>query len=130
MPPGAGPGKGFRAQGHGQTRHIGCSAEAASCDETFRFSIESDGTLRLTGRTCGLVDVEETMPPRNQEQQVTAGERPAEIAAAAPDAKLKAAEAQPKAAEAQPKQREFRPDIQGLRALAVGMVVFYHLYPS
>jgi len=63
------------------------------------------------------------MPPRNQEQQVTAGERPAEIAAAAPDAKLKAAEAQPK-------QREFRPDIQGLRALAVGMVVFYHLYPS
>ena len=33
-------------------------------------------------------------------------------------------------ADGQPKQREFRPDIQGLRALAVGMVVFYHLYPS
>jgi peptidoglycan/LPS O-acetylase OafA/YrhL len=56
------------------------------------------------------------VPPRNQEQQVTAEERPAEIAAATPDGKQK--------------QREFRPDIQGLRALAVGMVVFYHLYPS
>ena len=56
------------------------------------------------------------MPPRNQEQQVTAGERPAEFSTAAPDGK--------------PRQREFRPDIQGLRALAVGMVVFYHLYPS
>ena len=31
----------------------------------------------------------------------------------------------------QPKQqRGFRPDIQGMRALAVGMVVIYHLYPS
>src|ERR1700723_2157194 len=26
-------------------------------------------------------------------------------------------------------QRGFRPDIQGMRALAVGMVVLYHLYP-
>jgi peptidoglycan/LPS O-acetylase OafA/YrhL len=56
------------------------------------------------------------MPPRNQEPQVTAGGRPAEPAAAEADGK--------------PKQREFRPDIQGLRALAVGMVVVYHLYPS
>ncbi|MGH3247398.1 MAG: acyltransferase family protein [Trebonia sp.] len=29
-----------------------------------------------------------------------------------------------------PRQRGFRPDIQGMRALAVGMVVIYHLYPS
>jgi len=28
------------------------------------------------------------------------------------------------------KSRGFRPDIQGMRALAVGMVVIYHLYPS
>jgi len=28
------------------------------------------------------------------------------------------------------KERGFRPDIQGMRALAVGMVVIYHLYPS
>ena len=27
-------------------------------------------------------------------------------------------------------ERDFRPDIQGLRALAVAMVVIYHLYPS
>src|ERR1700728_875362 len=64
------------------------------------------------------------MPPRNQEQQVTAigdaREKPAETAV--PDGQT--------AADGQQKQREFRPDIQGLRALAVGMVVFYHLYPS
>ena len=29
-----------------------------------------------------------------------------------------------------PKQRGFRPDIQGMRAIAVGMVVIYHLWPS
>jgi peptidoglycan/LPS O-acetylase OafA/YrhL len=63
------------------------------------------------------------MPPRNQEQQVTAGERPAEIAIATPDHT-------PTEPDGKAKQREFRPDIQGLRALAVGMVVFYHLYPS
>ena len=63
------------------------------------------------------------MPPRNQEQQVTAiGDArkrpagPAKNSAAAPGGK--------------PRQREFRPDIQGMRALAVSMVVFYHLYPS
>src|SRR5262245_31095977 len=27
-------------------------------------------------------------------------------------------------------ERGFRPDVQGLRALAVAMVVIYHLYPS
>src|SRR5215468_3398437 len=27
-------------------------------------------------------------------------------------------------------ERDFRPDIQGLRAIAVAMVVVYHLYPS
>jgi peptidoglycan/LPS O-acetylase OafA/YrhL len=48
------------------------------------------------------VSVEETVPPQDQEQQ------------------------EPE----KPKERGFRPDIQGLRALAVGMVVIYHLYPS
>jgi peptidoglycan/LPS O-acetylase OafA/YrhL len=37
----------------------------------------------------------------------------------------------PPGAGAQPKdERGFRPDIQGMRALAVGMVVIYHLYPK
>ena len=37
----------------------------------------------------------------------------------------------PEAASAQPAQeRGFRPDIQGMRALAVSMVVIYHLHPS
>ena len=37
----------------------------------------------------------------------------------------------PEAASAQPAQdRGFRPDIQGMRALAVSMVVVYHLHPS
>jgi peptidoglycan/LPS O-acetylase OafA/YrhL len=60
------------------------------------------------------------MPPRNQEQQVVA----------VGDANKKPAERSTAAAGGKPKQREFRPDIQGLRALAVGVVVFYHLYPS
>jgi peptidoglycan/LPS O-acetylase OafA/YrhL len=34
------------------------------------------------------------------------------------------------AAAGKPGQRGFRPDIQGMRALAVGMVVVYHLWPS
>jgi peptidoglycan/LPS O-acetylase OafA/YrhL len=66
------------------------------------------------------VDVEETVPPRHQDPQVTAGERPAGSAAGSAAA----------ATDGKPAQREFRPDIQGLRALAVGMVVCYHLYPS
>ncbi|MGD0559216.1 MAG: acyltransferase family protein [Streptosporangiaceae bacterium] len=36
----------------------------------------------------------------------------------------------PVANQANPDTRGFRPDIQGLRALAVTMVVIYHLYPS
>ena len=36
----------------------------------------------------------------------------------------------PKAVKAGTAERDFRPDIQGLRALAVAMVVIYHLYPS
>src|SRR5580692_3734445 len=60
------------------------------------------------------------MPPRNQEQQVTA----------VGDARVKPAGSSTAVTDGKPKQREFRPDIQGLRALAVGMVVFYHLYPS
>jgi len=55
------------------------------------------------------VSVEETVPPREQEQQ--------EAVSAA-------------GAGGEPKGRGFRPDIQGMRALAVGMVVIYHLYPS
>ena len=86
------------------------------------------------------------MPPRNQEQQVTAdvageeppgppGENPAgpsgEKPAGDPGRQAAAPATNSSAAPGgKPKQREFRPDIQGLRALAVGMVVFYHLYPS
>jgi peptidoglycan/LPS O-acetylase OafA/YrhL len=58
------------------------------------------------------VSVEETAPPQVPEQQETA----------VGGARVKAGE--------QPKGRGFRPDIQGMRALAVGMVVVYHLYPS
>src|ERR1700739_2027269 len=36
----------------------------------------------------------------------------------------------PKAVKGGTAERDFRPDIQGLRALAVAMVVIYHLYPS
>src|SRR5215470_13246549 len=35
-----------------------------------------------------------------------------------------------KAVEGGTAERDFRPDIQGLRAIAVAMVVVYHLYPS
>ena len=60
-----------------------------------------------------LVSVEETVPPQKQgQQEVGPGKRPA----AAPGEKAK--------------PRGFRPDIQGMRALAVSMVVVYHLYPS
>ena len=87
------------------------------------------------------------MPPRNQAQQVTAiGDTRAKPAGpssgkpAGPSSGEPAGEPDQRAAEpaknsttapaGKPKQREFRPDIQGMRAIAVGMVVFYHLYPS
>ena len=69
------------------------------------------------------------MPPRNQEQQVTASEKPPGPCDEKPagDQGQQAAEPARNSTAApggKPKQREFRPDIQGLRALAVGMVVF------
>ena len=86
------------------------------------------------------MSVEETVPPREQEQQETAdsvargrpGETPREVPSESRGenhgAKLSAkAEA---ATGEKSKGRGFRPDIQGMRALAVGMVVVYHLYPS
>jgi peptidoglycan/LPS O-acetylase OafA/YrhL len=64
------------------------------------------------------VSVEETVSQRKQEQQeIGPGKRPA---AAAREA----------AAGEKAKQGGFRPDIQGMRALAVSMVVVYHLHPS
>ncbi|HEX7160833.1 MAG TPA: acyltransferase family protein [Trebonia sp.] len=80
--------------------------------------------------------MEETVPPREQEQQETASgvarDRPSGTPREAPSenhgeklsAKAEAATGE------KPKGRGFRPDIQGMRALAVGMVVIYHLYPS
>ena len=85
------------------------------------------------------MNVEEPVPPRNQEQQVTATDAiskeppgpPGEKPAGDPGQQAAGQAKKPSAAPGgQPKPREFRPDIQGLRALAVGMVVFYHLYPS
>ena len=74
------------------------------------------------------------MPPRNPEQQVTAvrdaSEQSAGHAGDGPAAEPARRAAQQQPTDGKPKQREYRPDIQGLRALAVGMVVFYHLYPS
>jgi peptidoglycan/LPS O-acetylase OafA/YrhL len=56
------------------------------------------------------------MPPQQQAQQETAvGSARGRPAATPPEG---------------PRQRGFRPDIQGMWALAVGMVVVYHLYPS
>src|SRR5262245_44157507 len=75
-------------------------------------------------RSCGLVSVEETVPPREQEQQETAGS----VARGKPR-EVRSEKAKATAGEKQ-KERGFRPDIQGMRALAVGMVVIYHLYPS
>jgi peptidoglycan/LPS O-acetylase OafA/YrhL len=74
------------------------------------------------------VSVEETVPPREQEQQETAGSvaggKPREVPSEKPSEKAEAT------AGGKQKERGFRPDIQGMRALAVGMVVIYHLYPS
>jgi peptidoglycan/LPS O-acetylase OafA/YrhL len=64
------------------------------------------------------LSVEETVPQQKHEQQEGGpGKRPAAPATQA-------------AAGERAKPRGFRPDIQGMRALAVSMVVVYHLYPS
>ena len=84
-------------------------------------------------RSCGLVSVEETVPPHDQEQQEAAvggarekpEETPRSVPSGQPGEKPGAT-----TSEGKPKGRGSRPDIQGLRALAVGMVVIYHLYPS
>jgi peptidoglycan/LPS O-acetylase OafA/YrhL len=71
------------------------------------------------------VSAEETVPPQRQDQQETATSGAREK----PDSDL-AGEKAAAAAEEKPKGAGFRPDIQGMRALAVGMVVIYHLDPS
>src|SRR5262249_35090074 len=83
-------------------------------------------------RSCGLVSVEETVPPQRQDQQeTTTGD-----ARETPDTdhrteKPEATEQSEATAPAgKPKGRGFRPDIQGMRALAVAMVVIYHHDPS
>jgi peptidoglycan/LPS O-acetylase OafA/YrhL len=65
------------------------------------------------------VSVEETVPPQDQEQQEATADGAGEKPTREKPTKEKPARA-----------RGFRPDIQGMRALAVGMVVIYHLYPS
>ena len=69
------------------------------------------------------MSVEETAPPQEQGQQETGGgaERPEGTPREGPPRSTSGEK---------PKGRGFRPDIQGMRALAVGMVVIYHLYPS
>src|SRR5262249_11749212 len=69
-----------------------------------------DAFLMVIGRADGLVSVEETAALQSQEQQQYA------------DTRRKSGK--------KPKQAGFRPDIQGMRALAVAMVVIYHLWPS
>jgi peptidoglycan/LPS O-acetylase OafA/YrhL len=74
------------------------------------------------------VSVEETVPPREQEQQETADSVARDEPREVPSEKL--SEKAEATAGSKQKERGFRPDIQGMRALAVGMVVIYHLYPS
>jgi peptidoglycan/LPS O-acetylase OafA/YrhL len=69
------------------------------------------------------VSVEETDPPQDQEQQEAAANGASEK-----PTREKPTREQPTREKTQ--ARGFRPDIQGMRALAVGMVVIYHLYPS
>ena len=79
------------------------------------------------------MSVEETVPPHDQEQQEAAvggaREKPEETPRAVPS-EQPGEKPGATTSEGKPKGRGFRPDIQGLRALAVGMVVIYHLYPS
>ncbi len=82
------------------------------------------------------MSVDETMPPQEQEQQETADGAAEQTGGGAravpgePPGKERDEPGTAKPAEEKPKGRGFRPDIQGMRALAVGMVVIYHLYPS
>jgi peptidoglycan/LPS O-acetylase OafA/YrhL len=76
------------------------------------------------------VSVDETGPPQSSQQALppraarTPRAEPAEDPVTVP---VNDAQATP---DSKPKQRGFRPDIQGMRALAVSMVVIYHLWPS
>jgi peptidoglycan/LPS O-acetylase OafA/YrhL len=76
------------------------------------------------------VSVEETVPAQEIGQETAAGAagETQETPPVAPSEQLRGKGAAP--AREKPKGRGFRPDIQGMRALAVGMVVVYHLYPS
>lgn len=73
------------------------------------------------------MSVDETAPQQlEQRQQPLPGQESPRVAPGE-----KAAAGGPAAgAKQQQRQRGFRPDIQGMRALAVGMVVIYHLWPS
>jgi peptidoglycan/LPS O-acetylase OafA/YrhL len=76
------------------------------------------------GQEPGDAEVIKTTAPEppTPEQQAPEDGAPEDRAAQAPD---------PAGREASPgRARGFRPDIQGMRALAVGMVVIYHLNPS
>ena len=83
------------------------------------------------------MSVEETVPPQEQAQQEPVGggagekaeQTPREVPGEQPREKAEAEQGEATTGE-KPKGRGFRPDIQGMRALAVGMVVVYHLYPS
>ena len=77
--------------------------------------------------------MEETELPQQQETALGgAWERTEETPRVAPSGQSHAGPGEKAKATAgeQPKGGGFRPDIQGLRAIAVAMVVIYHLYPS
>jgi peptidoglycan/LPS O-acetylase OafA/YrhL len=74
------------------------------------------------------VSVDETGPPQSSQQPGAAAPAPGAMPVEEPVTKpANGAQAAP---DGKPRQRGFRPDIQGMRALAVSMVVIYHLWPS